>query len=115
MVAVVKKFVALEVARIASRSSEMDVAAKRVKAAAVSEAAKHRDSGAQGDSIVIVRSRNRRSRGVEDRVVMVTDPLGAIKEFGHVMRNADGEEIGYVPGNHVMQRALSKIPAVSGD
>jgi hypothetical protein len=115
MVVSVRKFVALEAARIAGRSAEMNIAAERLKAAAKVEAAKHRDSGAQGDSIVIVRAKSRRSKGVEDRVVMVTDPLGAIKEFGHVVRNADGEEIGYVKGNHVMQNALNKIVAAPSD
>jgi hypothetical protein len=106
-VAQVYRIAGIEAARIAGDSAEMDAVADRLVLLAKSAAAEHNDSGTFSRSI---RKRNvRGKRGVRDRVVEATDPLAAIKEFGHVIRR-DGDDIGYVPGQHSMQKAWRRMP-----
>lgn len=99
----------IEAIRIAGRSSTMDLVANQIRSRAKAHAAKHRDSGAFGDSIVVENVRGR--RGVRDRLVTAKDPLAAPKELGHLLVR-DGRVIGYVPGQHSMQKAIRDTPEV---
>jgi Family of unknown function (DUF5403) len=105
----VNKTAAIIAARIAGESLEMDAVADTLVGLAKTEAAKHRDSGTFSRSIVAKKVRGK--DGVQDRLVMATDPLGAIKEFGHVIR-VDGDDVGYVKGQHSMGNAVGRIPEV---
>jgi hypothetical protein len=113
-VASVNRNAGIEAAKIAGNSSEMDAVAARLVVLVKAEASKHNDSGAFSNSVAAVRARGK--RGVTDRLVIATDPLAAVKEFGHVVRREKGgPALGYVPGQHSMGQALARLPAVSGD
>jgi hypothetical protein len=102
----------IDVARIAGNSSEMDRVAADLARHAKTEAAKHSKDGTFERSIEVVNVPGR--RGVRDRLVTATDPLAAIKEFGHTI-TSDGAPIGYVPGQHSLRNAINRMPADNGD
>lgn len=114
MVAEVYAGTGLEAARIAGEHPEMDRVAGRLRQLVKAEAARHRDSGAFGDSVIVQRARGR--RGVQDRLVTATDPLAAVKEFGHaIRREKGGPPVAIVHGMFTMARAIRKLPEVRGD
>ena len=114
MVAEVYKYAGLEAAKIAGQSPEMDRVANELARLVRSEAAKHRRSGDFSDNILVRKVRGR--RGVMDREVVADDPLAAVKEFGHVIRNEkNGPELGHVKGQFNMANAIKRLPEVRGD
>lgn len=113
MVAEVYPIAGILAARIAGEDPEMDRVARTLQGLVKSEAAKHRLSGQFGASIIVQRARGK--RGVMDRIVVATDPLAAIKEFGHRIVTKDGDEVGYVKGMHTMAKAIQRLPAVPDD
>lgn len=88
-----------------NNSTALDVVAAQVRAAALSLAAQHRETGNFANSITapqVVRGRN----GVKDRMVSATDPNALSIEYGHMTRR--GQLVGplrFVPGLHIMARA----------
>jgi hypothetical protein len=101
----------IEAAKIGGDSPEMDAAANRLAELARTAAMEHNDSGRFAGSIEVANVPG--LRGVRDRLTYATDPLAAFKEFGHVIRNEkDGPELGYVPGQHSMQKAWQRMPGV---
>jgi hypothetical protein len=104
---------AIEAAKIAGESSEMDLVAAELEARAKAEASKHNDDGTFASSIKVIRARGK--RGVTDRLVIATDPLAVPKELGHVVKNeAGGPVLGYVRGQHSMGKAVASMPEVTG-
>ena len=101
-------------AKIAGDSAEMDIVSAGLAGLARAEAAKHNDSGKFSGSIRVRKVRGK--RGVNDRLIEATDPLAAVKEFGHAVQNEkDGPVLGYVKGQHSMGNAIRRMPRVSDD
>lgn len=103
-----------EAAKIAGRSPEMDITARKLAGLAREFAREHSDDGTFERSIEVHESRGRNR--VRQLLVVATDPLAAVKEFGHVIRNeADGPVLGYVKGQHSMFKAMKAMPEDRGD
>lgn len=99
----VYKGVGTKLARLVGESSAMDIAAEKVKARAVANAATHHKTGAYSDNFHTGRVRGK--RGVTDREVYNDHPAAAAIEFGHFAENRDGTLGRYVPGQFNLIRA----------
>lgn len=103
--AYVNRMVHLPVSIMVGESSEMDHAADAVRARVVSEASKHRKSGAYINSIKTRKVRGRQGNGklVTDRIVYTTDPAALSIEYGH--ETLSGTR---VPGQLIFTRAYAR-------
>lgn len=101
-------------ARIAGKTSAMDAAAQKVLAACRAVALEHRLTGAYMDAfgIATVPGLSGNGRLVDDRLVYNDDPGAMSIEWGHAVRNRQGDEVGYVPGQHIMGRGLAAVKGV---
>lgn len=98
-------------ARIAGKTSAMDAGAHRILRSVRAFAARHRVTGAYMNAfgIVTVPGLIGNGRLVDDRLVYNDDPGAAAIEWGHAVRNSQGEEVSYVPGQHIMGRGLAAV------
>ncbi len=109
--AYVSERVRVDAAVIAGRSVEMDVAARRTLRAVKIVAGGNRNTGAyiRGLEVHAVRGERGTGKQVTDRVVTSTDPATLSIEYGHLVRYANARRVRWVPGQHIMQRALQLV------
>lgn len=103
--------VRVEAAIIAGKSAEMDVVAGRAQRAVRTVAAAHRNTGAFINGIVVATVPGERGTGrrVDDRVVSSTDPGTLSIEYGHIVRHKNARRVTYVPGQHIMSKAMGMV------
>ncbi len=95
------------VARIVGDSSAMDKAARKVLAAARSEAAKHRDTGAYLSSLKIESVPGK--KGVTDRIIYADTREAVSIEFGHLAGKRGSPDRQWVPGKFIMINAKKQV------
>lgn len=109
--AYVSESVRVTAAIIAGRSSEMDAAAGRVQGTAIGIAAQHRLTGAYIKNFSIQDVPGERGTGqmVRDRLIVNDDPGAAAIEWGYLRQFKNSRRVQYIPGQHIMQRAIRKV------
>lgn len=109
--AYVKQRAGLIAAIEVGRTNAMDEAAARVQAAAIAEAAAHRLTGAYIRSFSIHNVPGLSGTGVlvRDRLVVNDDPGAAAIEWGYIRRFQNSRRAQYVPGQHIMGKAIRKV------
>ncbi|WP_100813015.1 DUF5403 family protein [Microbacterium lacus] len=107
--AFVNQNVRVVTAQIAGESQSMDTAAGRILLTAKSLAAQHRDTGNYMDKlrVVDVPGESGTGRTVKDRLVVADDAAAASIEWGHIVRFPGQRRAKFVPGQHIMRRALA--------
>lgn len=99
-------------AQIAGRSVEMDVVAGRTLRAVRTVAAGHRLTGDYMNSLSVQTVKSRlpsRVGYVDDRLVVTTDPAALSIEYGHFVRFKNARRVRWVPGQHIMGRAIGMV------
>lgn len=94
---------------IAGRSTEMDVVANRGARMVRHVAAAHRLTGNYIDKVgtATVPSQQPSKVGpVDDRLIYADDEGSVAIEYGHLVRFKTSRRVQYVPGQHIMGRAL---------
>jgi hypothetical protein len=94
---------------IAGRSTEMDIAANRGASMIRQVAAAHRLTGAYIDSVgtaTVPSVQPSKVGTVDDRLIYVDDPGAVSIEHGHLVRYKNARRVRYVPGQHIVGRAL---------
>lgn len=110
--AFVSKNVGPEAAVIAGRSREMDRAAEAVLRGARIIASAHADTGNYIEklSVQTVKSRLPSRVGfVDDRLVVSDDEASASIEWGHMVRYKNARRVRWVPGQHILTRAMGAV------
>lgn len=103
----VYKSAGIESARIAGKSSVMDDVAGRIASRARSLAAGHRVTGELIAGMGVEETRGK--HGVTDRLVVMKHESAAAIEFGHLTRPGKDATQHWVPGLHIMLRAMSDV------
>lgn len=108
--AYVSEQVRVVAARIAGKSEAMDFAATRIMRSAQTLAAPHRDTGnyIRSFEVVTVPGLKGNGRLVDDRLVVNNDPAAAAIEWGHLYRYKNSRRVKFIPGQHIMTRAMRK-------
>lgn len=106
----VEKDAYLKAAIIAGGSHEMDAVAHRLKGNLVTEAARHRLTGALSRSFYVktVPGETGNGRLVDDRIVGSTDPDILSINYGHIAgkRESQTPQSTRVPGKHIFEKAI---------
>lgn len=96
-------------AQIAGRSTEMDMVANRGVRAVQAVAAGHRLTGEYISKVFattvpsVVPSK---VGPIDDRLIVADDKASVSIEFGHIVRFKNARRVRYVPGQHIMAKAL---------
>lgn len=93
-----------KVAKMCGESSVMDQAAEKIRAKAVSLAAKHKKTGDYSQNFSTKNVAGK--KGVRDRIVQGDHPASAIIEYGHFAEKKDGSLGQFVPGQFNLTRAI---------
>lgn len=96
-------------AQIAGESPAMDLVADRGLHAVRSVAAAHRYTGAyiENTFVAAVPSVLPSKVGpIKDRIIVADDPAAVSIEYGHIVRFANSRRVRFVPGQHIMGKAL---------
>lgn len=99
-------------AQIAGRSREMDHAANRGLRAVRSIAAENRLTGnyiAKTFVATVPSVLPSKVGPIEDRVIVADDEAATSIEYGHLVRFTNARRVRYVPGLHIMGRALAQM------
>lgn len=97
-------------AKLAGTRTEMDDAANQVLRNARMIAATHRRTGKymSGLKVLTVPSRLPSRVGfVKDRLVVADHPAVLSIEYGHMVRHKNARRVSWVPGQHIMGRAMA--------
>ncbi|RBO73534.1 DUF5403 family protein [Microbacterium sp. H6] len=96
-------------AQIAGQSSQMDMVASRGVRAVQNVAAGHRLTGAYISKVFaatvpsVVPSK---VGPVDDRLIVADDEAAVSIEYGHIVRFKNARRVRFVPGQHIMAKAL---------
>lgn len=96
-------------AQIAGQSREMDVAANRGLRAVRSVAAAHRLTGNYIDKTFVATVPSvlpSKVGPIDDRVIVADDDAAVSIEYGHLVRFKNARRVRFVPGQHIMGKAL---------
>lgn len=99
-------------AQIAGGSSEMDHAANRGLRAVRSVAAAHRLTGtyiAKTFVATVPSVLPSKVGPIDDRLIVADDDAAVSIEYGHLYRFKNARRVRYVPGQHIMGRALAQM------
>lgn len=99
------------VAQIAGDSGEFSRIAGRVLTAARVEATRHIDTGEYLSHLHMktVPGLLGTGRGVKDRLIVADDKGAASIEWGHIYRHKNSRRVTWVPGKHIMTKALGRV------
>lgn len=96
-------------AQIAGRSTEMDVVANRGVRAVQSVAAGHRLTGTYISKVYAVTVPSvlpSKVGPIDDRLIVADDEAAVSIEYGHIIRYKTARRVRYVPGQHIMSKAI---------
>ncbi|MEW1990712.1 DUF5403 family protein [Microbacterium sp. NPDC078849] len=99
-------------AQIAGQSREMDVVAQRGLRAVRSVAASHRLTGdyLSKTFVATVPSVQPSKVGpIDDRLIVADDKAAVSIEYGHLVRFKNARRVKFVPGQHIMSKALRAV------
>lgn len=94
----------LRVAKLAGVQNEQAAAARAIMTRAVGLAAESADTGAYASSFGVTAEAG--PNGVVDFVVYNDDPAAVIIEYGHMTPATKNSPGTFVPGKHVLRRAI---------
>lgn len=111
MAAFVNKDAGTHAAIIAGHSRQMDDAANRGLRTVRSVAGAHRHTGAYIDKLSVITAPGISGNGrrVSDRLIVSDDPGSPAIEYGHMVRHKHARRVSWVPGQHIMGRALKMM------
>ena len=97
---------------IAGPSKQMDHAAQRGLTAVRNVAAAHRLTGNYLSKLSVVTAPSEKPSKVgtvQDRLIVADDEAAVSIEYGHMIRYKNARRVRYVPGQHIMGRAIRMV------
>lgn len=102
----VNKRASTDAAKLPGVQGLLTAQAHRIKASAEALAAESVDTGNYAGSFSVKSVPG--ESGVTDRLVVNNDPASVVIEYGHMTPPSETSPGGYVPGKHILRRAIGR-------